>query len=119
MRLIQNHYNVIHYKGLTENVMMILPTLMLALEYRVLLASLLIMINVHYIRMDVFQMVHNASMSLHVLLLDLKLPAKEQMDALIHRYVSRMLLALNSNIRILVLKLEEKIVFGQIMLVEI
>ena len=64
-------------------------------------------------------MVHNVSMSLHVLLLDLKLLAKEQMDAQIPRYVSRMLLALNSNTRILVLKLEEKIVFGRIMFVEI
>ena len=77
------------------------------------------MTNVHYIKMDVFQMVHNVSMSPHVLLLDLKLLAKEQMDVLMHRYVFRMLLALNSNIRILVLKLEEKIVFGRIMLVEI
>ena len=64
-------------------------------------------------------MVHNVSMSLRVLLQDLKLLAKELMDALIHRYVSRMSLAFNSNIRILVLKLVEKIVFGQIMLVEI
>ena len=41
------------------------------------------------------------------------------MDAPIHKSVSRMLPALNSNIRIFVLKLVEKIVFGQIMLVEI
>ena len=41
------------------------------------------------------------------------------MDAPIHKYVSRMFPALNSNIRIFVLKLVEKIVFGQIMLAEI